>query len=252
VRDLAMRGLSCLLVEQGDLGTGTTGHFHGLLHSGGRYVVSDPDAARECIVENRVVRRIAAPEVEDTGGIFCWLDGDDHRAVGARPQQHRQRGPTPGDELGQQAEEEHRHLGVRQVADQALAEGAPRACAGPPRAGMLTAVAGTDRRPQGLRAEHHQVGRAGQPQDRERRPGGDQQGGQAGAGHDRPGGLARRHAQCRAHAGAAAAQEGVLDRQRRVLARRHDHDDRHRQEGGKVGHREGASGRRSARSGAFG
>jgi len=76
VRDLAMRGLRCLLVEQGDLGTGTTGHFHGLLHSGGRYVVRDPDAARECIVENRVVRRIAAPSVEDTGGMFCWLDGD--------------------------------------------------------------------------------------------------------------------------------------------------------------------------------
>jgi glycerol-3-phosphate dehydrogenase len=71
-----MRGLRCLLVEQGDLGTGTTGHFHGLLHSGGRYAVRDPDAARECIVENRIVRRIAAPSVEDTGGLFCWLDGD--------------------------------------------------------------------------------------------------------------------------------------------------------------------------------
>lgn len=76
VRDLAMRGLRCLLVEQGDLATGTTGHFHGLLHSGARYAVRDPDAARECIVENRVVRRIAAPDVEDTGGLFCWLEGD--------------------------------------------------------------------------------------------------------------------------------------------------------------------------------
>jgi len=76
VRDLAMRGLRCLLVEQGDLATGTTGHFHGLLHSGARYVVRDPEAAAECIVENRVVRRIAAPSVEDTGGLFCWLEGD--------------------------------------------------------------------------------------------------------------------------------------------------------------------------------
>ena len=76
VRDLAMRGLRCLLVEQGDLGTGTTGHFHGLLHSGARYVVRDPEAAAECIVENRVVRRIAPRSVEDTGGLFCWLDGD--------------------------------------------------------------------------------------------------------------------------------------------------------------------------------
>jgi glycerol-3-phosphate dehydrogenase len=76
LRDLAMRGLRCLLVEQGDLGTGTTGHFHGLLHSGARYAVRDPDAAKECIDENRVVRRIAAPSVEDTGGVFCWLEGD--------------------------------------------------------------------------------------------------------------------------------------------------------------------------------
>src|SRR5262249_6168008 len=76
VRDLAMRGLRCLLVEQGDLATGTTGHFHGLLHSGGRYAVTDPAAARECIAENRIVRRIAAPEVEETGGLFCWLEDD--------------------------------------------------------------------------------------------------------------------------------------------------------------------------------
>jgi glycerol-3-phosphate dehydrogenase len=76
LRDLATRGLRCLLVEQGDLGTGTTGHFHGLLHSGARYAVRDPDAAKECIDENRIVRRVAAPAVEDTGGLFCWLEGD--------------------------------------------------------------------------------------------------------------------------------------------------------------------------------
>jgi glycerol-3-phosphate dehydrogenase len=75
-RDLAMRGVRCLLVEQGDLANGTTGHFHGLLHSGARYAVRDQEAAAECIVENRVVRRIAAPHVEDTGGLFCWLEGD--------------------------------------------------------------------------------------------------------------------------------------------------------------------------------
>jgi glycerol-3-phosphate dehydrogenase len=76
VRDLAMRGLRCLLVEQADLATGTTGHFHGLLHSGARYAVRDPEAAAECITENRVVRRIAPRSVEDTGGLFCWLEGD--------------------------------------------------------------------------------------------------------------------------------------------------------------------------------
>jgi glycerol-3-phosphate dehydrogenase len=75
-RDLAMRGVRPLLVEQSDLAHGTTGHFHGLLHSGARYAVKDAAAADECIVENRIVRRIAAPHVEDTGGLFCWLEGD--------------------------------------------------------------------------------------------------------------------------------------------------------------------------------
>ncbi|HEX3294253.1 MAG TPA: FAD-dependent oxidoreductase, partial [Solirubrobacterales bacterium] len=45
VRDAAMRGFSAILVERGDLATGTTGRFHGLLHSGGRYAVTDPVAA---------------------------------------------------------------------------------------------------------------------------------------------------------------------------------------------------------------
>ena len=69
-RDAAMRGLSTVLVERGDLATGTTGRFHGLLHSGGRYAVKDPQAARECIAENIVLRRIAADCIEDTGGLF--------------------------------------------------------------------------------------------------------------------------------------------------------------------------------------
>ena len=48
VRDVAMRGYSTVLLERADLGQGTTGRFHGLLHSGGRYVVSDPLSATEC------------------------------------------------------------------------------------------------------------------------------------------------------------------------------------------------------------
>ena len=48
-RDAALRGLAVVLVERRDLAEGTTGRFHGLLHSGGRYVVKDPHAARECM-----------------------------------------------------------------------------------------------------------------------------------------------------------------------------------------------------------
>ncbi|PSP85415.1 anaerobic glycerol-3-phosphate dehydrogenase subunit A [Halobacteriales archaeon QS_1_68_17] len=69
-RDLAMRGFDVTLVEQGNLTHGTTGRMHGLLHSGGRYAVSDRASARECIAENRVLREIAAHCVEMTGGLF--------------------------------------------------------------------------------------------------------------------------------------------------------------------------------------
>ncbi len=76
-RDAAMRGFSTVLVERGDLATGTTGRFHGLVHSGGRYVVKDPKAAQECYTENVVLRRIAADCIEDTGGLFVTTPIDD-------------------------------------------------------------------------------------------------------------------------------------------------------------------------------
>jgi len=69
-RDLSMRGLDVTLVEQGNLTHGTTGRMHGLLHSGGRYAVSDQASATECIEENRVLRDIASHCVEMTGGMF--------------------------------------------------------------------------------------------------------------------------------------------------------------------------------------
>jgi glycerol-3-phosphate dehydrogenase len=70
VRDLARRGLDAVLVEKGNLTHGTTGRMHGLLHSGGRYAISDRKSARECIEENRVLRDIASHCVEETGGMF--------------------------------------------------------------------------------------------------------------------------------------------------------------------------------------
>ena len=57
--------------------SGTSGRFHGLLHSGGRYVVKDPDAAKECAHENGIVRTVAADCVEDTGGLFVTTPFDD-------------------------------------------------------------------------------------------------------------------------------------------------------------------------------
>jgi glycerol-3-phosphate dehydrogenase len=75
--DSALRGFDTVLVERGDLAEGTTGRFHGLLHSGGRYVVKDPLAAKECIEENRITREILADCIEDTGGLFVTTPWDD-------------------------------------------------------------------------------------------------------------------------------------------------------------------------------
>ncbi|ERH08093.1 MAG: glycerol-3-phosphate dehydrogenase, anaerobic, A subunit [Halonotius sp. J07HN4] len=69
-RDLSMRGVDVTLVEQGNLTHGTTGRMHGLLHSGGRYAVADQASAKECMIENRILRDIADHCVEETGGLF--------------------------------------------------------------------------------------------------------------------------------------------------------------------------------------
>ncbi|HKV30837.1 MAG TPA: anaerobic glycerol-3-phosphate dehydrogenase subunit GlpA [Candidatus Dormibacteraeota bacterium] len=78
LRDLALRGIDAILVEKGDLASGTTGRSHGLLHSGGRYCVNDEQAAIECVQEGRILRRIARSTVEDTGGYFVSVTEEDH------------------------------------------------------------------------------------------------------------------------------------------------------------------------------
>jgi glycerol-3-phosphate dehydrogenase len=78
-RDLALRGIPHYLVEKGDFANGATGACHGLLHSGARYAVNDPQAARECIAENTILRKIARKCVEPTGGLFVRLPGDSKR-----------------------------------------------------------------------------------------------------------------------------------------------------------------------------
>lgn len=74
--DLAQRGFKTILVERGALSNATSGRFHGLLHSGGRYAVKDADAARECIEENTILRKIMPHCVEDTGGFFVSTPWD--------------------------------------------------------------------------------------------------------------------------------------------------------------------------------
>ena len=76
LRDLARRGLRTLLVEKSDLGTGTSGRYHGLLHSGGRYVVTDP-VGRARVRRRERDRPAHRPAcVEDTGGYFVATPDD--------------------------------------------------------------------------------------------------------------------------------------------------------------------------------
>ncbi len=76
-RDLALRGVKCILAEQYDINAGASGANHGLLHSGGRYVFTDPESAEECCDEANILRKIAANCIEDCGGLFVAVEGDD-------------------------------------------------------------------------------------------------------------------------------------------------------------------------------
>ncbi|MBF8283055.1 MAG: FAD dependent oxidoreductase family protein [Anaerolineales bacterium] len=75
-RDAALRGFKTILVEKGDLAHGTSGRYHGLLHSGARYVVRDPRSAEECYRENLILKRLLPSAIEDTGGYFAALPED--------------------------------------------------------------------------------------------------------------------------------------------------------------------------------
>lgn len=74
--DLSLRGFSVAVLERGFIGSGTSGRMHGLLHSGARYAVRDPQAAVECARENEIIHLTAPHAVEDTGGLFVALEGD--------------------------------------------------------------------------------------------------------------------------------------------------------------------------------
>ena len=77
MRDLALRGIRSLLIDKRDLCAGASGGNHGLLHSGARYVSTDPAAAMECRQENALLKRIAPQCIEVAGGLFVAVEGDD-------------------------------------------------------------------------------------------------------------------------------------------------------------------------------
>jgi len=84
-RDLALRGIECILAEKADLNAGASGGNHGLLHSGGRYVSNDQHAARECKLEGDIIKKLMPQCVENTGGLFVAVRGDDEKFIADYP-----------------------------------------------------------------------------------------------------------------------------------------------------------------------
>jgi glycerol-3-phosphate dehydrogenase len=80
-RDLALRGIHCVLAEKQDINAGASGGNQGLLHSGARYIASDPNAAVECRREGQLLKKLAAHCIEDTGGLFVAVAGDDETYI---------------------------------------------------------------------------------------------------------------------------------------------------------------------------
>lgn len=72
--DLALRGCQVVLVERGELTSGTTGRHHGQLHCGARYAWADRAIARECYAESVILSRIAPDCIEYNGGLFVATD----------------------------------------------------------------------------------------------------------------------------------------------------------------------------------
>ena len=77
MRDLALRGIRCLLIDKHDLCAGASGGNHGLLHSGARYVSNDLQAAVECREESDILKQLAPQCIENTGALFVAVEEDD-------------------------------------------------------------------------------------------------------------------------------------------------------------------------------
>lgn len=85
MRDLALRGISSILLDKRDLCAGASGGNHGLLHSGARYVSNDLHSAIECRGEGALLKQLAGHCIEETGGLFVAVEGDDEQFAGSFP-----------------------------------------------------------------------------------------------------------------------------------------------------------------------
>jgi len=84
-RDLALRGVTSLVVEKSDINAGASGGNHGLLHSGARYVSNDAHSAQECRSESKILKQVAPHCIDDCGGLFVGVRGDDEKYMADFP-----------------------------------------------------------------------------------------------------------------------------------------------------------------------
>lgn len=75
-RDMAMRGLRTALIERSRIAEGTTKHSHQNLVGGMRYVVKDPNVARDCAQENWILSHTAPEIMEEKRGYFLGFRND--------------------------------------------------------------------------------------------------------------------------------------------------------------------------------
>lgn len=75
-RDACLRGFRVLVLERAGIASGATGRYHGLLHSGARYICQDVAAAQACAHENQLLRRLIPDAICDTGGYMVSTPAD--------------------------------------------------------------------------------------------------------------------------------------------------------------------------------
>lgn len=115
-RDLALRGIRSILVDKGDLNAGASGGNHGLLHSGARYVAGDAGSATECRKEGEILKRLAPHCIENTGGLFVAVEGDDENYVAEFPEYCRKAGISCRSLTPSEAQEKEPVLSKRGIA----------------------------------------------------------------------------------------------------------------------------------------
>ncbi len=73
----AEMGFQVAVIEKDTIGQAASKNNHRLVHSGGRYLKTDPEAARECYEANQTLRRSMPDMIDDTGGYFLAVSRDE-------------------------------------------------------------------------------------------------------------------------------------------------------------------------------